>query len=107
MELREGSRPTMRARLCFSVGAGWRGPPTKPAPIFNLPLERTEDSGGYLLPSTSPLISSVSSPFWRIEMPPRRVKRTLDQNIGTWYTMLDPAFDKGHRARFIENGVCV
>ena len=25
--------------------------------------------------------------------------------IGTNYTMLDPAFDNGHRARYIENGV--
>ncbi|KAE8768287.1 Strictosidine synthase 1 [Hordeum vulgare] len=29
----------------------------------------------------------------------------LADNIGTKYTMLDPAFDKGHRARYIENGV--
>lgn len=31
----------------------------------------------------------------------------LSDNIDTEYTMLDPAFDKGHRARFIENGVMI
>ena len=29
----------------------------------------------------------------------------LADNIGPWYSMLDYAFDKGHRTRFIENGV--
>ena len=29
----------------------------------------------------------------------------LADNIGKRYSMLDYAFDKGHRARFIENGV--
>ena len=29
----------------------------------------------------------------------------LADDIGIKYTMLDPTFDKGHRARFIENGV--
>ena len=29
----------------------------------------------------------------------------LADNIGPRYSMLDYAFDKGHRARFIENGV--
>ena len=31
----------------------------------------------------------------------------LAGNIGTNYTLLDPAFDKGHRACFIENGVVI
>ena len=31
----------------------------------------------------------------------------LANNIGTKYTMHDPAFDKGHRARFMENGVVI
>ena len=29
----------------------------------------------------------------------------LADDIGIKYTMLDPTFDKGHRARFIENRV--
>ena len=31
----------------------------------------------------------------------------LADDIGTKYTMLDPRFDKRHRARFIENGVVI
>ena len=31
----------------------------------------------------------------------------LADDIGTKYTMLDPRFDKHHRARFIENGVVI
>ncbi|KAE8776404.1 Serine/threonine-protein phosphatase 7 long form-like protein [Hordeum vulgare] len=35
----------------------------------------------------------------------REKRRPLVEHIETKYTTLDPAFDKGHRARFIENGV--
>ena len=28
-------------------------------------------------------------------------------DIGIKYKMLDPTFDKGHRARFIENGLVI
>ncbi|KAE8767464.1 Serine/threonine-protein phosphatase 7 long form-like protein [Hordeum vulgare] len=39
-------------------------------------------------------------------MAPKREKRApLADNIRTKYTMLDPAFDKGHRAHFIQNGL--
>lgn len=39
-------------------------------------------------------------------MAPKREKRApLAPTIGTKYTMLDHAFDNGHRARFMENGV--
>ena len=31
----------------------------------------------------------------------------LADDIDTKYTMLDPTFDKGHCARFIENGVVI
>ena len=31
----------------------------------------------------------------------------LADDIGTKYTMLDPRFNKRHRARFIENGVVI
>ena len=31
----------------------------------------------------------------------------LPDDIGVRYSMFDPAFDKGHRARFIENGVVI
>ena len=31
----------------------------------------------------------------------------LADDIGMKYTMLDPRFDKRHRARFIENGVVI
>nr|XP_040254030.1 protein MAIN-LIKE 1-like [Aegilops tauschii subsp. strangulata] len=39
-------------------------------------------------------------------MAPKKEKRPpLADDIGTKYTMLDPRFNKRHRARFIENGV--